>query len=91
MMSEINAKPRSVQRKTIVSLLVGGLAGGLASFAALTLIDSGQLGELGTSREIAIMVAVVYLVMAVSLAFVKSWLYFWLNSARNASASLLWW
>ena len=69
MMSEINAKPRSVQRKTIVSLLVGGLAGGLASFAALTLIDSGQLGELGTSREIAIMVAVVYLVMAVSVAF----------------------
>ena len=69
MMSEINAKPRSVQRKTIVSLLVGGVAGGLASFAALTLIGSGKLGELGTSREIAIMVAVVYLVMAAAVAF----------------------
>ena len=69
MMSEINAKPRSVQRKTILSLLVGGIAGGLASFAALTLIDSGWLGQLGTSREIAILVAVVYLVMAASVAF----------------------
>ena len=69
MMSEINAKPRSVQRKTIVSLLVGGVTGGLASFAALTLIGSGKLGELGTSREIAIMVAVVYLVMAAAVAF----------------------
>ena len=69
MMSEINAKPRSMQRKTIVSLLVGGVAGGLASFAALTLIGSGKLGELGTSREIAIMVAVVYLVMAAAVAF----------------------
>jgi hypothetical protein len=69
MMSEINAKPRSAQRKTIVSLLTGGIAGGLASFAALSLIGSGRLGELGTSREIAIMVAVVYLVSALAVAF----------------------
>jgi hypothetical protein len=69
MMSAMNATPRSKRGKTLVSLLTGAVAGGLASAAALTVIASGRLGDLGTSREIAIMVGVVYLVCAVAVGF----------------------
>lgn len=68
-MSQVNAKPRSKQYKTLVSLLVGGLAGGIASAAALGVIASGRLGELGLSREIAILVGVLYLVCAAGVGF----------------------
>ena len=68
-MTQANAKTGAARRKTVLSLLVGGIVGGLASAAALLVMGSGTLGELGTSGEIAVLVGVVYLVCAAAVGF----------------------
>lgn len=56
-------------RKTIFALLIGGVAGFLGALGISALIDSGALGALGLSREIALLIAMVYLITGVAVGF----------------------
>jgi hypothetical protein len=49
-----------VMRKLVIPALIGGVAGGSASFAMMRFIDSDAVGGLNLSASIAALVAVLY-------------------------------
>ena len=65
MTSEIRQKP--MWRRLAVPLLVGALTGGLASFTFLQLIEFDGREGLGTSREIAGLVGVLYVLSGLAV------------------------
>ncbi len=65
---EIAEKKRK-RNKMIRALCIGGIAGFVGAFGMMQLAGSGMLGELGGSREIALLIAVIYLIIAGILAF----------------------
>jgi len=64
---EATEKKRKL-KKTIVALALGGVSGFLGALGLMKLIDTGVLGELGASREIAALVALIYLLTAGAIA-----------------------
>jgi len=62
-------RPTPWIRKGIVPALIGGVAGGGASFAFMRYIDSPAVGGLEPSATIAALVGVLYCVIGVSLLF----------------------
>ena len=64
--TETTRQPSKI-KKTVFALLLGGVAGFAATFLFLRFADSGAVGELGTSREIASLVGLVYLVGAAAV------------------------
>lgn len=60
---ETRARPRKL-KKTIFALVLGGVGGFAGAFGFMQLANSGVLGELGASREIAALVGVVYVLIA---------------------------
>lgn len=54
-------------KKTLFALGLGGVAGFLGAFGFMQLADTGTLGDLGASREIAALVGVTYLVTAIAV------------------------
>lgn len=56
-------------RKTIFALVLGGIAGFFGAMGIMTLVNSGALGELGASREIALLVALIYVITGTSVGF----------------------
>lgn len=61
------ATDRRKNRKMLRSMAAGAVAGGLGAIGILTLADSDLVGGLGRSREIAALVALVYLVTALAV------------------------
>ena len=53
--------------KLAVMMGSGAVAGFLGAFGTLKLVDSGTLGVLDTSREIALLIALLYLVMGLAV------------------------
>ena len=68
METTMNAERSRKTRKTMIATLGGGVAGFLGAMGMLTLADSGLLGTLDASREIALLVAMIYLVTGIGLA-----------------------
>ncbi len=64
---EATEKKRKL-KKTILALSLGGVAGFFGALGLMELIDTGILGELSASREIACLVALVYLLTAGAIA-----------------------
>ncbi|NCP11298.1 MAG: hypothetical protein GW859_04970 [Sphingomonadales bacterium] len=65
------AQVRPARRKTtkvIVSLIAGGLAGGLATGVLLAFVDRGLFGQLDAHHEVAMLVALVYVVTGLFVA-----------------------
>jgi hypothetical protein len=62
-----SATDRLKTRKMLRSMAAGAVAGGLGAVGILALADSDIVGGLGTSREIAALVALVYLVTALAV------------------------
>ncbi|KLI64235.1 hypothetical protein [Aurantiacibacter marinus] len=60
---EATEKKRKL-KKTLFALILGGVAGFLGAMGLMELIDTGLLGDLGASREVAALVALVYLLTA---------------------------
>ncbi|APE27038.1 hypothetical protein [Aurantiacibacter gangjinensis] len=56
-------------KKTIFSVGLGGLIGFIGAMGALRLADSGVLGSLGASEEIALLVAMLYALTGASVLF----------------------
>ncbi|WP_324074595.1 MAG: hypothetical protein RSE14_13795 [Erythrobacter sp.] len=56
-----------VMRKLVIPALIGGVAGGSASFAMMRFIDSDAVGGLNLSASIAALVAVLYCVIAIGM------------------------
>lgn len=63
------AEKKRKLKKTILALSLGGVAGFFGALGLMKLIDTGVLGELGASREIASLVALVYLLTAGAIGF----------------------
>lgn len=55
-------------RKFVIALAAGGAVGFFGAMGMTTLFDSGALGALDTSREIAMLIAFLYCVTALSVA-----------------------
>ncbi|ANU08572.1 hypothetical protein [Paraurantiacibacter namhicola] len=51
---------KSKTGKTIFALVLGGLAGFFAAMGMMQLVESGTLGDLSASREVALLVALIY-------------------------------
>ncbi|WP_340587117.1 hypothetical protein [Erythrobacter alti] len=56
-------------KKTVFAMLLGGVVGFLGSFGLMQLADSGALGSLDASREIAALVGMLYVVTAAAIGF----------------------
>lgn len=56
-------------RKTLIAVSLGAVSGFAATFAFLGMIEAGTLPELGASREIAALVAILYLLMGAIIGF----------------------
>ena len=71
MTTEANAPDERTKRlkKTVFATGLGGVAGFVVAFAFMQVVDAGSLGELGTSREIAALVSLVYLLTAGAVGF----------------------
>ena len=54
-------------RKTLLALVLGGLAGFAATYFFLNSLDSGLLPEIGASREIASLVGILFLLMGIMI------------------------
>lgn len=67
MIEHDSPRPTPWIRKGIVPALIGGVAGGGASFAIMRYIDSPAVGGLDTSATIAALVGVLYCVIAVGM------------------------
>lgn len=63
----IKAETKRRWKKTIFAVVLGAVAGFLSAFGFLNLVDSGTLGELGGSREIAGLVGLVFLVTGLGI------------------------
>jgi hypothetical protein len=68
-MTSENISPQAgrVMRKLVIPALIGGVAGGFASFGMMRFIDSDAVGGLGLSATIAALVAVLYCVIAAGI------------------------
>lgn len=60
----ITKKPSTKWRKFLISLVLGGLVGFAAAYGFMQSADTGALGGLDPSRQIAALVGVVYLLIA---------------------------
>ncbi len=60
----MDVKPAGKTRKLVVALIGGGVCGGLASAGFLIAVESGAMGALNSSRLVAGLVAVIYLLTA---------------------------
>lgn len=57
-------KKPSKLKKTLFSLALGGLAGFAGAFGFMELAESGMIGSLGKSREVAGLVGITYIIIA---------------------------
>lgn len=69
MTTEDKAKKSRKLRKTIIAVVAGGVAGFFGAMGMMMLIETGLLGELGTSREIALLVALIYVITGLAVGF----------------------
>ncbi|GAA4051858.1 hypothetical protein [Parerythrobacter jejuensis] len=67
MTSTSEAKPK--WRKFLFSMVIGGVAGFAGAFSVLQMDDAGLFGAISTSSSIALLVAVIYLIMGLSVGF----------------------
>lgn len=69
MTTEDKAEKSRKLRKTIIAVVAGGVAGFFGAMGMMMLIETGLLGELGTSREIALLVALIYVITGLAVGF----------------------
>lgn len=60
-------KPKGKMRKTLIAMGSGAVAGFFASFGFLKLVDSGWLGTLERSQEVAGLTGIIYLLTAMAV------------------------
>lgn len=63
------AEKKRLKKKTIFAIGVGGLAGFFSSFGLMRLADTGALGDLNASQEIASLVGMIYILTSVAVLF----------------------
>lgn len=56
-------------RKTVRSLVIGGVAGFLATFLVMQFVDAFAVDRLGFSREAALLVGLIYVLLSIAIAF----------------------
>lgn len=64
----MDADRKRRMRKTVIAALSGAVIGFVATLGLLELIETGVLGELDASREIAALVGLLYLAIALAVA-----------------------